>query len=58
MKITLNVDQSALLVEAKDAAGNLSFNQLITEALKHIHTKYKSEVQYEQKNNPKPNSKS
>lgn len=49
MKITLNVDQSALLVEAKDAAGNLSFNQLITEALKHIHNKYKSEVQYEQK---------
>ena len=44
MKITLNNTPAALLIEVKDATGK-PFNQLLTEALEHIHNKYVHEGQ-------------
>ena len=45
MKISLNTQMSSLLIEAKSLAGGLTFNQLLTEALEHIHNKYVHEGQ-------------
>ena len=53
MKISLNTQMSSLLIEAKSLAGGLTFNQLLTEALEHIHNKYVHEGQNVQ-NKDKP----
>lgn len=45
MNVTLNTQMSSLLIEAKSLAGGLTFNQLRSEALEHIHNKYVNEGQ-------------
>lgn len=53
MKISLNHYTSNLLVETKASSDELTFNQLLIEAMEYLHKKYVTKEQYAQ-NKDKP----
>ena len=55
MKISLNHYTSNLLVETKASSDELTFNQLLIEAMEYLHNKYVIKEQYAQ-NKVKPKS--
>ena len=48
MKVSLNHYTSNLLVEAKASSDDLTFNQLLIEAMEYLHKKYVTKEQYAQ----------
>ena len=48
MKISLNHYTSNLLVETKASSDELTFNQLLIEAMEYLHKKYVTKEQYAQ----------
>jgi len=49
MKISLNIDSSSLLIQAKEISG-LNFNELLKEAMTLLVLKYKTSTKHEDQN--------
>jgi len=49
MKISLNIDSSSLLIQAKEISG-LNFNELLKEAMTLLVFKYKTSTKHEDQN--------